>query len=187
MSFHEFDIDAEEGRSKIALLFRNERAANNAADDYDEVADFLELEWDTEIDDTEADGRFVVGEEVFDLFEDSSSQGSVNTPAVASARGAPAATAAPAPAATAAPASVPATVTPTANVDEEFFAECQREMVTELGAATSAFCECLWEGMDDLRIDRNDRLRVVETYVEGQTPEVDLVVENCAFNVLLGS
>ncbi len=64
------DEDAEEATSKVVLLFRNERAAENAARDYDEVADFLEGE-DIEIDDTEADGRFVVGEAIEDLGETS--------------------------------------------------------------------------------------------------------------------
>lgn len=46
---------------EIALLFRNERAAERAAADYDEVADFLEEEDAIDIEDTEAQGRFVVG------------------------------------------------------------------------------------------------------------------------------
>ena len=51
----------EEVGIEIALLFRDERAAERAADDYDEVADFLEYADDIDIRDTQADGRFVVG------------------------------------------------------------------------------------------------------------------------------
>ena len=57
---------------EIALLFRNERSAERAADEYDEISDFLEQEDDIDIEDTEADGRFVVGIAVFDFEEESS-------------------------------------------------------------------------------------------------------------------
>ena len=57
----EVDEAAAESTAEIALLFRNERAAERAAADYDEVADFLEAEDDIDIEDTEAQGRFVVG------------------------------------------------------------------------------------------------------------------------------
>ena len=40
----EVDESDEEGTIEIALLFRNERGAERAADDYDQVADFLEQE-----------------------------------------------------------------------------------------------------------------------------------------------
>lgn len=63
----EADGDAEEVTVKYALLFRNERAADNAADDYDEVADFLERLQGLDIEDTEAEGSFVVGQAVEDL------------------------------------------------------------------------------------------------------------------------
>ncbi len=51
----------EEVGIEVALLFRNQRAAERAADDYDQVADFLEYQKDVDIRDTEADGRFVTG------------------------------------------------------------------------------------------------------------------------------
>ena len=57
----EIDESFEESTIEIVLLFRNERAAERAADDYDEVADFLEQESDFDIEDTKADGVFVVG------------------------------------------------------------------------------------------------------------------------------
>ena len=57
----EVDEVASEGTMEIALLFRNERAAERAAADYDEVADFLEAWDDIDIEDTEAQSRFVVG------------------------------------------------------------------------------------------------------------------------------
>lgn len=67
----EVDEAAAEGTMEIALLFRNERAAERAAADYDEVADFLEAEDDIDIEDTEAQGRFVVGVATEDFEEDS--------------------------------------------------------------------------------------------------------------------
>ena len=57
----EYDQEEEEAKSEIVLLFRNEQAAQRAADDYDEVADFLEYEAGIDIEDTESDGDFVVG------------------------------------------------------------------------------------------------------------------------------
>ncbi len=66
----EVDGGAEEVTVKTALLFRNERAADNAADDYDEVADFLERLQGINIEDTEAEGSFVVGQAVEDLGDD---------------------------------------------------------------------------------------------------------------------
>ena len=67
----EVDEAAAEGTMEIALLFRNERSAERAAADYDEVADFLEAEDDIDIEDTEAQGRFVVGVATEDFEEDS--------------------------------------------------------------------------------------------------------------------
>ena len=63
----EVDGDAEQVTVNAALLFRNERAADSAADDYDEVADFLERLQGIDIEDTEAEGSFVVGRAVEDL------------------------------------------------------------------------------------------------------------------------
>lgn len=65
----EVDEDDEESTVEIALLFRNERAAESAADDYDEVADFLEQEG-LDIEDTEADGAFVIGQATRDFLEE---------------------------------------------------------------------------------------------------------------------
>lgn len=65
----EVDESAEEATTKIALLFRNERSAERAAADYDEVADFLERQEEIKIEDTEADGKFVVGVAIEDLAE----------------------------------------------------------------------------------------------------------------------
>ena len=66
----EVDADAEQATVKFALLFRNERAAERAADDYDEVADFLERVQGIDIEDTEAENSFVVGRAVEDLGDD---------------------------------------------------------------------------------------------------------------------
>jgi hypothetical protein len=67
----EVDDSAEEAKVEIAVLFRNERTAERAADDYDQVADFLEQEG-FDIEDTEADGNFVVGVAFGDLAEEES-------------------------------------------------------------------------------------------------------------------
>ena len=68
------DESAGETEIKIALLFRNERAAERAADDYDQVADFLEREG-FDIEDTEADGSFVTGVAVRDADDGASGSG----------------------------------------------------------------------------------------------------------------
>ena len=68
----EVDESDEEATVEIALLFRNERGAERAADDYDEVADFLEQQG-FDIEDTEADGEFVIGQAIQDLEEEESS------------------------------------------------------------------------------------------------------------------
>ena len=57
----DYEPEDEEAKIEIALLFHNERAAERAADDYDDVADFLELSDNLDIEDTEANGEFVTG------------------------------------------------------------------------------------------------------------------------------
>ena len=59
--------DAERVTVAYALLFSSERAAERAAADYDQVADFLAGVRGIDIEDTEADGSFVVGRAVVDL------------------------------------------------------------------------------------------------------------------------
>ena len=178
----EVDESDEEATVEIALLFRNERAAERAADDYDQVADFLEREDELDIDDTEADGNFVVGEAIQDLAEEES--------------------AAPAPMAPAAMAAAIATETPVARVaqaglaaptglpvthdQQEFMAECRRELATELGAAAGTFCNCIWNGMGELDISQRNRLETIERYEDGRTPQLDLLIENCTVSALLG-
>ena len=66
----EVDEDDNEVTLEIALLFRNERSAESAAEDYDEVANFLERTESIEIEDTEAEGRFVVGIAIDSLEEE---------------------------------------------------------------------------------------------------------------------
>ena len=67
-TFKDYDADDAEAKLEIALLFRNERAAERAAEDYDEVADFLEDSHYIDIEDTEASGSFVVGD-AYDVLE----------------------------------------------------------------------------------------------------------------------
>ena len=57
----DYEPEDEEAKIEIALLFHNERAAERAADDYDDVADFLEFSDNLDIEDTEANGEFVTG------------------------------------------------------------------------------------------------------------------------------
>lgn len=57
----DYEPENEEAKVEIALLFNSERAAERAADDYDDVADFLEYSDNLDIEDTEADGKFVTG------------------------------------------------------------------------------------------------------------------------------
>ena len=61
ISFTSFDLDKEEVLGNYVLLFSSERAAESAADEYDEVSDFMERGNTIDIDDAESDGEFVVG------------------------------------------------------------------------------------------------------------------------------
>ena len=74
----EADENAKQYTVRFALLFGNERSAERAADDYDEVADFLELAQGIDIEDTEADGDFVVGRAVEDARDDDSGSSNGN-------------------------------------------------------------------------------------------------------------
>ena len=74
----EADENAERFTVRFALLFGNERSAERAADDYDEVADFLELAQGIDIEDTEADGDFVVGRAVEEAGDDDSGSSNGN-------------------------------------------------------------------------------------------------------------
>ena len=64
----EYDDVNEEGKLEVALLFRNEDLAEDAAYYYDEAAEFLEYVAHLELDDTEADGQFVVGRAYTDVW-----------------------------------------------------------------------------------------------------------------------
>ena len=81
----EVDESDEEAVVEIVLLFSSERRAERAADDYDQVADFLERVDDLDIDDTEADGHFVVGQAIQDLEEEESREPSQRAPAAQAA------------------------------------------------------------------------------------------------------
>ena len=74
----EADENTERFTVRFALLFGNERSAERAADDYDEVADFLELAQGIDIEDTEADGDFVVGRAVEEAGDDDSGSSNGN-------------------------------------------------------------------------------------------------------------
>ena len=55
------DLDREEATFEIAILFSSERSAEDAADEYDAIADFLKREWDSDLENAESDGEFVIG------------------------------------------------------------------------------------------------------------------------------
>ncbi len=59
-AFTGYDVAAEKINSDFVLLFSSERAAETAADDYDEVADFIELGVGFDIADTKSEGEFVI-------------------------------------------------------------------------------------------------------------------------------
>ena len=61
-AFTEVDLDAEAVVTKVVVLFSSERAAEDAADDYDDVADFLDGRLNIDIADTKSDGEFVTGQ-----------------------------------------------------------------------------------------------------------------------------
>ena len=54
-------MDEEEISTEIAVLFSSEAAAEDAADDYDGVADFMKAHFGQGVEDTESDGEFVTG------------------------------------------------------------------------------------------------------------------------------
>ena len=110
----EVDESDEEAVVEIALLFSSERRAERAADDYDQVADFLERVDELNIDDTEADGNFVVGQAIQDLAEEESATPSAPAPPVAQRAQAQPATSAEPAAQFAQPAAAVATATPAA-------------------------------------------------------------------------
>ena len=67
VAFTGYDYDEEETGAQLAVLFSSERAAESAADDYDDVADFMESNQSfgsrsLDIDDLKNEGVFVVGQ-----------------------------------------------------------------------------------------------------------------------------
>ena len=67
IAFTGTDADAEQFTAEFAVLYSSERAAEQAADDYDTIADFLELLFGLDVDDTTSDGEFVVGEGTYPI------------------------------------------------------------------------------------------------------------------------
>ena len=67
VAFTGYDYDKEETGAQLAVLFSSERAAESAADDYDDVADFIERNLSfgsssLDIDNLKNEGAFVVGQ-----------------------------------------------------------------------------------------------------------------------------
>ena len=67
----EADEDREEGNFKYVALFRNERSAENAEENYDSLANFFEEVLALDVDDAEVDGEFVTGTATEDYGETS--------------------------------------------------------------------------------------------------------------------
>lgn len=120
----EVDEAAAEGTMEIALLFRNERAAERAAADYDEVADFLKAKDAIDIEDTEAQGRFVVGVATEDFEADAAAP-----------------PAQPPPAPTAAPMQLAPTALPGQPSRSEWIADCYNISQT----LSSEDCGCVYD------------------------------------------
>ena len=65
-SIAEIDESADTGKMEIEFLFRNERSARRAADDYNPIANFLRQQR-ININDTVADGNSVKGEATWEF------------------------------------------------------------------------------------------------------------------------
>ena len=68
------DLDREEATTEIAILFSSERSAEDAADEYDAIADFVKEEWDSDLENTESDGEFVIGTATEKISDDDTSR-----------------------------------------------------------------------------------------------------------------
>ena len=68
------DLDREEATAEIAILFSSERSAEDAADEYDAIADFLKEEWESDLENTESDGEFVIGTATEKISDDDTSR-----------------------------------------------------------------------------------------------------------------
>ena len=61
ISFTGMDLDREAVTGEIAILFSSERSAEDAAEEYDAIADFVKEEWGSDLENAESDGEFVIG------------------------------------------------------------------------------------------------------------------------------
>ena len=91
----EADEDREEGSFKYVALFRNERSAENAEENYDSLANFFEEVLDLDVDDAEVDGEFVTGTATVDYSRPATTlpSGATTSGSAATAMGAAPATA----------------------------------------------------------------------------------------------
>ena len=69
------DLDREAVTGEIAILFSSERSAEDAAEEYDAIADFVKEEWDSDLENTESDGEFVIGTATEKISDDDTSRG----------------------------------------------------------------------------------------------------------------
>ena len=67
VAFTGTDSQAENLTADIVVLYSSDRAAEQAADDYDNIASFLEMIFGLDVADTKSDGDFVVGEATYDI------------------------------------------------------------------------------------------------------------------------
>lgn len=67
VAFTGVDSQAEYLIANIVVLYSSDRAAERAADDYDNIASFLQGTFGLDVADTKSDGDFVVGEATYDI------------------------------------------------------------------------------------------------------------------------
>ena len=65
-------LDGDEVAAEVMVLFSSENAAEDAADDYDDIADYFER-YGLDVADTESDGEFVTGQATAEISSRSSS------------------------------------------------------------------------------------------------------------------
>ena len=75
ISYTGMDLNREELTSEIAILFSSERSAEDAAEEYDAIADFVKEEWDSDLENAESDGEFVIGTATEKNKDDDTSRG----------------------------------------------------------------------------------------------------------------
>ena len=149
----EADEDREEGSFKYVALFRNERSAENAEENYDSLANFFEV-LDLDVDDAEVDGEFVTGTATEDYSRPATTQPSGATTSGSAATAMPAPTTAAMTAGSSAATRVAATIVAavTAGAPASSLTGWEGVWVEDCVDSDDGFsrreCECLYEELD---------------------------------------